>query len=132
MISRDEENYLSPYADRAASPNEVAVCLTKLKCVFPRNEDGFFNVLAERIIANRMSARRLSDAVNHLIDSGRYGELRVSDIVGFDRRIKLYSHQEATSLIGKEIESTNDIKRIEIGGKSYWAKRSDLARYGME
>ena len=131
-IRKDDECYLSPYSDRKANPQEVAVCLAKLKYVFPRNGDGFFNVLAERVTAKRMSVRQLNDAVNHVIDHNQYGELRVSDIVGFDQRIKLYGYNEATSLIGKEIESTADLKRIEIGGKNYWAKRSDLARYGLE
>lgn len=131
-IRKDKECYLSPYSDRKASPQEVAVCLAKLKYVFPRNGDGFFNVLAERVTAKRMSVRQLNDAVNHVIDNNQYGELRVSDIVGFDQRIKLYGYNEATALIGKEIESTADLRRIEIGGKNYWAKRSDLARYGLE
>lgn len=106
--------------------------MAKLKYVFPRNGDGFFNVLAERVTARRMSVRQLNDAVNHVIDNNQYGELRVSDIVGFDQRVKLYGYNEATALIGKEIESTADLRRIEIGGKNYWAKRCDLARYGLE
>jgi hypothetical protein len=88
-------------------------------------EEVFFDLLAERIIANDFTGRRLKDAVNHVIDNFPYKELNVSDIVRYDRRIKLYTYSEVSDLWTKG-HPPEDFEKRKIDGTVYWIKKSDL------
>ena len=129
-----EERYMTLYADQQADVRDIATQLNRLKAAFPRNETLFFNILAERVVAKAMTRSQLTEAVNRLIDGFPYKELSVSDVIGWDKRIKLYSHNEVVdlcSLPNPKAEWT-DFKVVQVGGEYYRAKRSDLARYGLE
>lgn len=88
--------------------------------------DPFFNVLAERIVANHFTGKRLKDAVNSIIDTFQYKELNISDVVKFDKRIKLYSYNEVCTLVTKGEANFSDFVVKEIDGKPFRVKKTDL------
>ena len=95
--------------------------MRKLQSAFPKQSKEFFNVLAERLIANGFTDQRLTEAVNNVIDNFQYKELNISDIVSFDKKIKLYTYQEACRLITqKGYEFGRDLERINVDDKVYW------------
>lgn len=100
--------------------------MARLKVSFPKMESTFFNVLTERIIANGFTGKRLKDAVNHILDNFQYKELVVSDVIRFDRRIKLYTYNDVCNLVTKNQASFCDFEIREIDGNHYRVKKSDL------
>ncbi len=89
-------------------------------------ESSFFNVLAERIIANGFTGKRLKDAVNYILDNFKYKELVISDIIRFDKQVKLYTYNEVCYLVTKNQASFSDFEVREIEGSHYRVKKSDL------
>ena len=90
----------------------------------------FFILLSEFIVKEEFTAERLKDAVNHTIANFQYKELNISDIVGYDRRLKLYTPAEVHKLKGSYPHP--DFKRKEIDGKMFWLLKADLIRYGYK
>ena len=99
----------------------IAKNMRKLQSAFPKQNKEFFNVLAERLIANGFTDERLTDAVNNVIDNFQYKELNVSDIVQFDKKIKLYTYSEACRMVTKDgYEFGKDLVRTEMENGVYW------------
>ena len=85
---------------------------------------GFFTLLTEFIKKDGFTAKRLEDAVNHVIMNFAYKELNISDVIRYDRRVKLYS--------GREYENAqingadpSEFERREIKGVNYFVRKSD-------
>jgi hypothetical protein len=103
--------------------------MARLKVAFPgmnkdRDNDLFFNVLSERIIANDFTGKRLADAVDSVIDNFQYKELNVSDIIRFDRRAKLYSYNDVIRITGQFPHP--DFERRTVDGQNWYVRKSDL------
>ncbi len=98
---KTQSNEISTYRG-VLTDNGMAKNMRKLQSAFPKQNKEFFNVLAERLIANGFSDERLSDAVNNVIDNFQYKELNISDIVRFDKKRKLYNYQEACKLATRD------------------------------
>ena len=113
-------NEVSIYLDNLSDMG-VARNMKKLQSAFPKQSKEFFNVLAERLIANGFTDQRLTDAVNSAIDKFQYKELNISDIVRFDKKMKMYNYKEACRLVTeKGYEFGKDLKRISMDDKVYW------------
>lgn len=103
----------------------VLTSLKKLQVAFPKQSKEFFNILTERLAANGFTDERLRDAVNNVIDNFQYKELNISDVVKFDKRVKLYSYDEIS-------DRTSEFQIVAHNrGHLFWAKRSDIALYGI-
>jgi hypothetical protein len=99
----------------------VAKNIRKLQSAFPKQSKEFFNVLAERLIANGFTDKRLMDAVNNVIDNFQYKELNISDIVRFDKKMKFYNYKEACRLVTENgYEFGKDLQRTIRDDGVYW------------
>ena len=114
------DNEVSIYMD-SLSDIGVARSMRKLQSAFPKQSKEFFNVLAERLIANGFTDQRLTDAVNNLIDNFKFKELNIADIVKFDKKMKLYNYKEACKLVTEDgFEFGKDLQRISMDDNTYW------------
>ena len=93
---------------------------------FPKMGDPFFNLLAERVRANKFTTKRLNDAINHLIDNFNYQELNIADIIKFDKRAKLYSYNDVCKMVSKGEAAFSDFAVKEINGTHYRVKKTDI------
>lgn len=93
---------------------------------FPKHEAGFFKLLTERVVANGFTAKRLNDAVNYLVDNFQYKELNISDIIKFDKKVKLYTYNEVCSMVTRGEATFEDFSLKEIDGKVFRIKKTDL------
>lgn len=100
--------------------------ISRLMVAFPKMENEFFNLLSERVRANKFTTKRLNDAINHLIDNFNYKELNIADIVKFDRKVKLYSYNDVCKMVSKGEASFTDFAIKEIDGTHYRVKKTDL------
>ena len=94
-------------------------------------EKAFFDVLAERIIENDFTEKRLIDAVSHVIDNFHYKELNIADVIQFDRRVKLYTGEEYMSaqMSGKQ---PSEFEKRTIDGTMYFVLKTDLQKLKYE
>ena len=128
LKSSNGEMAVSLYRDAEPSPAEIAVSMKRLQVAFPKMEPAFFNLLAERIMGNGFTSERLKDAVNHVLDNFQYKELNISDIIRFDRRVRLYTHNEVSRMVTEGKAAFSDFEIREIGGTYYRILRTDLER----
>ena len=126
MKSNDGVLMVSLYQDNEASHTEIAISMKRLQTAFPKMDNAFFNLLAERVLDNGFTTERLKDAVNHVLDNFQYKELNISDIIRFDRRAKLYTYKEASELVSSGKATFEDFEKREINGTVYRIKKTDL------
>lgn len=122
-------NEITLYNDNQAEPEAVATELAKLKSAFPAMDPAFISVLSERVEANAMTEKRLKDAIGYVIDTFKYQKPNISDIIGFDRRIKLYSYNDVCMLVNKGDGSFLDFEKHWIGETLYRIKKTDCQMY---
>lgn len=91
-----------------------------------RDNVDFFNLLSERVVANGFSNERLKDAINHILDNFQYKELVISDIIKFDRKVKLYTYSEVVNMVTKGAAIWSDFEMREINGNHFRIKKADL------
>ena len=84
------------------------------------------SVLNTECVTSPLSTKRLSDAINHLIDNFNYKELNIADIVKFDKKVKLYSYNDVCKMVSKGEASFTDFVIKEIDGTHYRVKKTDL------
>ena len=123
---RDGTAGVSLYAGDPATPGEVAVAMARLRAAFPRMAPEFFNLLAERVVERGFTAARLRDAVNETLDGFRYRELSIADIIGYDRRLRLYSYKEVAALVTRGEAEFSDFAIREFGGVAYRVRKADI------
>lgn len=119
-------NEISVFTDDFATSNEVMTAIARLKACFPKMQPEFFNILAERILDTGFTGERLKSAVNSVIDGFKYKDLNVSDIIQFDKRVKLYTYNEVCNLVTKGQANFSDFEIRTIGDKTFRVKKSDL------
>jgi hypothetical protein len=67
--------------ERKATSAEISAALVRLKTAFPRHTSEFFMLLAERISANKLTYKQLTEAVNEVIDTSEYGHFSIAQII---------------------------------------------------
>lgn len=124
---RTENGYeMSVYDGSAATPKEIAVGMARLRVAFPKQNQDFFNLLAERVIKNGFTTERLTDAVNKTIDNFAYKELNISDIIRHDRKVKLYTYNEVCQMVTKGLADWGDFQIREVNGVIFRVKNTEL------
>jgi len=114
------------YTDKKPEKTDYEQAVSRLSIAFPRMKGEFFILLTEFLIKENFTKKRLTDAVNHTIANFQYKELNISDIIQFDRKIKLYTYNEVTEMVLKNQASYSDFEIREIDGKKFRVKKTDL------
>lgn len=125
LINNNGKYEISIYSGNL-TPIVVLQNINRLKTSFPKMSDDFFNILSERLSDNGFSDERMKDAVNYVIDNFQYKELNVSDIIKFDKRVKLYTYNEVCNMVTKGQANFSDFDIREINGNFFRVKKSDL------
>ena len=118
------------YSDNPAPPELIATELFKLKTVFPDLSNDFMSVLSERISLNNFTEKRLRDAIGNVIDNFQYKSPKISDIIGFDKKLKLYTYYEVCKLI-EEGERFENYPIYEVNGIKFRISLADKINYNL-
>ena len=105
----------------------MQVATNRLSVAFPKMSPEFFILLSEFVQTNEFTAQRLRDAVNHVIANFQYKELNIADIIKFDKREKLLSHEDVCRIATTRNSAAvwAEYERIEIDGSGFWRKKQD-------
>lgn len=117
---------ISLYNDELATDDEIGNALELLSAAFPMQDTAvagkFFVLLANRIKANKMTGKRLRDAVANLLDNHHYATFKIADVVSFDKREKLYTYSEVL----REVNNTGRWDFVfccDKNGRTFWKKK---------
>lgn len=123
---------ISIYHGEIASPTIIAQQSAKIQVSFPNLDKLFFTILTERVIKNGFTEQRLKDATEYLIDNFKYPKPSIAEIINFDKKLKLYSHNEVVILIEEDKARFEDFHRHWIGDVMYRVKKSEVEMLGLE
>lgn len=128
-IKNDSGYSISVYDGEKLGRVEIEQATNRLAIAFPDMRKEFFVLLTEFIIKEGFTKERLSDAVNNVIATFKYKEINISDIISYDKRVKLYTYSEVTSLVTQGKASFGDFEIRKVDGKKYRVLKSDLNNY---
>jgi hypothetical protein len=104
----------------------------RLKLAFPQLPQGFYDILGEMVKDDGFCDSRLTDAVKNVIKTCVYPTPTIANILSFDKRVKLHTHEEMCDMAirsGISIWSAYDQKRI--NGRVYWISKAEKEQYGL-
>ena len=115
--------------------NEVAaINITRIKAAFPALSDAFFGILASRIIDNDFCNERMTDAVNHVIDTCQYPNPSVAEFISFDRKVKVFTYEEMLKKandLGNEIWTSYRAVQFKNRERKVWVHVDDVKTYNL-
>lgn len=96
----------------------------RLKTAFPQLQPDYIALLITRIVDKKLPAARLTDAINNLIDNFTYPVPTIGDVIGFDKKVKLYTHAEVSELVCKNIGILfSDFDIFTINEQKRWIRK---------
>jgi len=119
---------MSLYDDKLATIENIAFQQMKLKVAFPKKEPEFFELLCDRLFANGFTEKRVEDAINHVIDNFVYKDLNIADVIGFDKKVKLYTYPELVDMITNKGYKSDDFEIRKINDKVFNVLKTDLLK----
>lgn len=126
----DSEASLSVYHGNITQENFVS-SVARIKVAFPDLNKDFYQLLKERIMEKGFSDQRLTDAVNHVIDTCLYPTPTLANFLSFDKRVKLITYQELCTLIGKGEATMDAYERMRINGKVFFVRKDEKRLYNL-
>ena len=126
----DSEASLSVYHGNITQENFVS-SVARIKVAFPDLNKDFYQLLKERIMEKGFSDQRLTDAVNHVIDTCPYPTPTLANFLSFDKRVKLITYQELCTLIGKGEATMDAYERMRINGKVFFVRKDEKRLYNL-
>jgi hypothetical protein len=124
-------NELSVYKDRLTTKG-VIMNVAKIKKSFPGLPIGFYQVFDERLKANNFTDERLTDAVNHVIDTCIYPTPTIANFISFDRRIKVYTYAQYCKLCDEGDGNNYHPVAINNNVKPVWAHENDIKQFNLK
>lgn len=118
------------YTDDLLDDVLTAQLSLRVLTAFPTMKKGQVQLLIEMMIEEGFTVQRAKDAVNHVIKTyqGWDKNPNIANFIGFDRRIKTYTHAEVA-----DNDLWDSMTAIDVGGeKPRWARKEDVQRYGLK
>lgn len=103
--------------------------IARAKAAFPALPNTFFDILRDRINANKFSDERFTDSVNNVIDTCPYPTPTIANFISFDKRIKINSYEEMmkkASEFGPEIWKSYRMVKFPEREKPVWVHIDDM------
>lgn len=131
VVAKDSDGDFSMSLYSGNLTPEVAIKnVAKVKASFPALPQAFFDILLERVKAKGFSNERLTDAVNHVIDTCQYPTPTLASFLSFDRRIKMITYAELCNKVDKG-ESFDSYARIKVAGMAFYVTKADKVLHNI-
>lgn len=118
---------LSLYEDNYLDSKTWLEGIAMIKKAFPRLENDWFDLVAERVKALKFTNKRFLEAVTKLCDENKYPNPAPAEIIRFDKQVNLLTHDQ----VAKEGKTFGDsvwafYEIVDIEGKPYYVLRRDI------
>lgn len=101
------------YNGNPASDNEIMVACGMICTAFNQNSKEFVALLAKYIKSSGFTSKRLSDAVDYVIEHHQFPTITIADVISYDKKIKLYNYAQAWSMVEeKGLYSWDDFETV--------------------
>jgi len=125
---------VSIYNDTLSTPcviNNIA----RIKAAFHTLPEDFYRIFSQRIIDCEFTDQRLTDSVNHVIDTCVYPTPTIAQFISFDKKYKVFTYDEMlkkTDELGSEVWKS--YKSIDLPGieKPIYAHINDIKKYNLK
>lgn len=108
--------------DKLATEKEIMVECMRLRIAFPSINPEFIALLVQMVVKEKMTKTQIVDSVDNLMRNFKYPHPTISDIIGWDKKVKLYTHAEVVADIPKGFEfSAYDM--ITINNEKRWIRK---------
>ena len=105
-----------------------------IKKAFPSLPLQFYDVLTDRIYANKFSDARLEDAICNVIDNCIYPIPTIANFISFDKKIKIYNYKQIVDMVNdgddRAFERYKKIKMRDLP-EAVWIHINDIAKYNI-
>ena len=126
-VSRENKQEISLYGEGKVSTKVLANCFIDLKKTFPKLPDGWYDILEKMLDEEKFTDKRFIDATKNLIKTCIYPEPTIANILGFDKKQKLYSYDDI-------LEITKDYSAYQRGlfwdslekQGEFWIKKGEI------
>lgn len=118
------------YTDDLLDDISVAQLSLRVLTAFPTMKKGQVQLLIEMMIEEGFTVQRAKDAVNHVIRTyqGWDKNPNIANFIGFDRRVKTYTHAEVA-----DNNLWDSMMMIDVGlDRPRWAMIEDVQRHGIK
>lgn len=126
QVREDGSFELSVYQDDALTMDVLQEGLTTISAVFPKTSEAVLLLTTRLVMKNEFTNQQFRDAIDHLITNYHYPEFKPADILSFDKKVKLYTYSEVSSMVTSGVAEFSDFILKNIGGESFRIKKSDL------
>lgn len=133
-IIRKSDGTLTAYGIGELTTQHVIDQIKKLRRAFPQLQVDFTDILLERAKEKKWTDRRLTDAVNNLIDTCQYPQPTLANVLSYDKRIKTYSYTDMCDMAynyGSSVWQTYKRLSDDIA-PGRWAHVSDVMKYNLK
>lgn len=120
MQTGNDRYEISVYQDELTEKG-ILIQVDKLRKAFPNLDVGFFDIMADRIKECKFTDKRFNDSVNRVIDTCKYTKPSISELVRFDKTIKLIPYEQMCKIAlewGRKVWDRHD--KIKVNGVVYW------------
>ena len=128
-----EQKYeVSLYKGKPATDAELSEEIGRLRRNYTQMKPEFFAELANELTADRWPAKRIKDAVSHVLRTKPGGFLSIADIFSYDKPMRLYNYSGYYWLVSSNrardnrVPEKSDFGKITIEGKVFWYLKKDL------
>jgi hypothetical protein len=133
--SNRSSNEISVYSGPVAKPDLIKDQMKKVRAAFPSLPKEFYAILFERVVTVEMTADRLIDSVNNVIDTCHYPTPTIADFISYDVKLKLLTYYEVSKMAqewGKSVWEKYRPVNIPGKDKGLWARTVDINNYNLK
>jgi hypothetical protein len=124
------ENEISIYND-LLTIKCVAEQSSRIRKAFPSLTEDFYTSFHQEIKRLNFTNNRLIEAVNELIANCEYPMPTLARVLGFDKKVKIYTYDDICDLVSKG-NKWDDYKPIKTSmAKKMYAHVNDIAKYKL-
>ena len=125
IIADGEFCYLSPYQGETATKQQIDYAVERLKCNYSSMSPMFWAELQSQVVKCGFTAERLMDAVDNIIQTNPYKEIRIAEIINFGKGAKLYTYRQMQELIYRDGGTTDEFEIVNMpDGRNLWKSKT--------
>lgn len=116
---------MSPYTGKTAEDTDIKAAFARLHGNYPTMTPMFWTELRSQVIKCGFTKQRLFDAVDYVIQTNPYKEIRIAEVLNFGRGTKLYTYEQMCDIVWRDQITTNEFEMVNLpDGRRLWKSKN--------